>query len=558
MGHEITTCYELVGYPGSGPNSSRQPRGARASTGRGQGPSMSNVVASLPASASNSPSTLFTADQWKALAGLLGTGDSSWFSELIDIDPCPVGLPNGDSAIAIKKGFVCLSLTITLSNVLLDPLKELIGTGRRKDGLYYFDGSGHMLLLLFLLILSFLTSNYGIVVWVILLKKHLSSCGARYVLTIVNDFSRSVWIYLMEDKTEVFRMFMNFVAMADRQFSSTIKIVQSDNGDKFANRSRKCVFMGYPFCKKGWKLFDLDTKEFFVSRDVKLFEDVFYFLTPEDVNIDPHNSDIPIHDDFAYLEYYAPSPPQTTLPPNDPPPTSHPQPTFPPFVPSNPVKFLAAVLTHTEPKSFKEAMKNANWKASMQDEIKALKDNGSWTLEPLPPGKRALGSQWEAGIDYNETFAPVAKMTTIRAFLAIAASKNWELHQMDVHNAFFAWRFRRSLYETSSRFFRHYLQSCHSSISWKTKKQQTVSRSSSKVEYRSMASVTCELKWLKSFLLSLGVNHPKAIPLFCALHIAQNPVFHERTKHIEVDCHFVHNAIVDGLVAPSMSPQRLN
>ena len=47
-----------------------------------------------------------------------------------------------------------------------------------------------------------------------------------------------------------------------------------------------------------------------------------------------------------------------------------------------------------------------------------------------------LGNHQQEGIDYNETVAPVAKMTTVRTFLAIAASKNWELHQMDVHNAF--------------------------------------------------------------------------------------------------------------------------
>ena len=49
-------------------------------------------------------------------------------------------------------------------------------------------------------------------------------------------------------------------------------------------------------------------------------------------------------------------------------------------------KFLAPVVTNTEPKTFKEAMQDDRWKASMHDEIQALEDNGTWTLEPLPPG----------------------------------------------------------------------------------------------------------------------------------------------------------------------------
>ena len=57
-------------------------------------------------------------------------------------------------------------------------------------------------------------------------------------------------------------------------------------------------------------------------------------------------------------------------------------------------------------------------------------------IERFKPRLVVLGNHQEAGIDYNETFAPVAKMTTIRAFLAIATSKTWELHQMDVHDAF--------------------------------------------------------------------------------------------------------------------------
>lgn len=475
--------------------------------------------------------------------------------------------------------------------------------------------------------------------------------------------------------------------------------------------------------------------------------------------------------------------------------------------------FLAAVTAGDEPSTYKQAVLHSHWRDAMNRELDALKNNNTWRLMPLPLGKKAIGSKWVyrikyksdgqierhkarlvilgnrqiEGVDFTETFAPVACMATVRVFLAVAAIKNWELHQMDVHNAFLhgdlheevymtpplglsgvphghVCRLQKSLYglrqaprnwfsklATSLRtygfrqsyadyslftyvrgnielhvliyvddlivagndsrtitLFKNYLSSCfhmkdlgslryflgieiarnetgiflsqrkytldilsetgllaakpmhfpmeqqhrlaqstspdcndperyrrligrliyltitrpeisyavhtlsqfmqvpkqdhwnsamrllhylkgspgkglllaatsqlqlhaycdsdwgacpltrrsvtgffvqlgNTPISWKTKKQHTVSRSSAEAEYRSMASVTCELIWLKSLLLSLGIHHQQPMQVFCdsqaALHIAANPVFHERTKHIEIDCHLVRDQI---------------
>lgn len=78
----------------------------------------------------------------------------------------------------------------------------------------------------------------------------------------------------------------------------------------------------------------------------------------------------------------------------------------------------------------------------------------------------------------------------------------------------------------------------NSPIAWKTKKQDIVSHSSAEAEYRAMSDALKELKWLKMFCDSKS-----------AIYIAANPVFHERTKHIESDCHSVRDAVKAKLIA---------
>ncbi|XP_073294587.1 uncharacterized protein [Primulina huaijiensis] len=89
-------------------------------------------------------------------------------------------------------------------------------------------------------------------------------------------------------------------------------------------------------------------------------------------------------------------------------------------------------------------------------------------------------------------------------------------------------------------------------ISWKSKKQSTMSRSSAEAEYRAMASTTCEVTWILGLLNDMGVTLLSPPTLFrdnqAALHIAANPLYHERTKHIEIDCHLIREKIKNGVI----------
>ena len=142
--------------------------------------------------------------------------------------------------------------------------------------------------------------------------------------------------------------------------------------------------------------------------------------------------------------------------------------------PSDRYGFSAILADITVPTSYSQATKHVCWEKAMQEELQALQENHTWDIVPCPTGVKPIGCKWvysiklrsdgsldrykarlvalgnrqEYGVDYDETFAPVAKMTTVRLALAIAASKGWSLRQMDVKNAFLHGDLKEAIYMT--------------------------------------------------------------------------------------------------------------
>ncbi|KAL2905464.1 Retrovirus-related Pol polyprotein from transposon TNT 1-94 [Bienertia sinuspersici] len=394
MGHEATGCFWLHGYPDwwlekygkkGGSASSVQPAASRspaaasfasvstpttpvssrpAARAHAVGPSLGDTTStpsSLPSDVLSALSKL-SPEYVRALVTMVNndtqermSGESLLFSWILDtgashhvtsddtclfdvhfINPCPVGLPDGATAVAMKEGSVCLADNIVLTNVLFIPnlacnlisvsqmittshcfvtftnsmcaiqdqhSGSLIGAGELIDGLYFFRRvpkvcavtdpkistfelwhrrMGHPSDKIIKLVLALRDSSCSPFMnkpceicpqakqtrdsfpdsdsrasrifemihcdfWGS--YRTPSTCGAHYFLTIVDDFSRGVWVYLLNDKTEVYSSFCSFFAMVKCQFEVNVKYVRSDNGTEFKPMipfSMRMVFFSKP------------------------------------------------------------------------------------------------------------------------------------------------------------------------------------------------------------------------------------------------------------------------------------------------------------------------
>jgi len=123
---------------------------------------------------------------------------------------------------------------------------------------------------------------------------------------------------------------------------------------------------------------------------------------------------------------------------------------------------LSSISSVSIPKSVGDVLAHPGWRQAMLDELNALQNSGTWELVSLPSGKSVVGCRWIFaikvgpddtvgrlkarlvakgytqifGLDYGDTFSPVAKMVSVRLFIAMAALQRWSLYQLDVKNVF--------------------------------------------------------------------------------------------------------------------------
>lgn len=95
-------------------------------------------------------------------------------------------------------------------------------------------------------------------------------------------------------------------------------------------------------------------------------------------------------------------------------------------------------------------------------------------------------------------------------------------------------------------------------VSCNARKQATTSRSSIESEYKAIVNATAEIMWVQTLLAELGIKSPQAAKIWCdnlgAKYLSANPVFHARTKHIEVDYHFVRERVSQKLLEIDFVP----
>ncbi|GJS22912.1 retrovirus-related pol polyprotein from transposon TNT 1-94 [Tanacetum coccineum] len=156
----------------------------------------------------------------------------------------------------------------------------------------------------------------------------------------------------------------------------------------------------------------------------------------------------------------------------------------------------------------------------------------------------AKGYKQEEGIDFEESFAPVARLEAVRMFHSLAAHMNITIFQMDVKTAFLNGPLKEEVYSPAN-------PKGGKLVSWSSKKQDCTAVSTVKDEYMSLSACCAQVIWMRTQLLDYGFKYNR-IPMYCdsksAIAISCNPVQHSKTKHIDIRYHFIKEHVERGTV----------
>nr|GEW31250.1 ribonuclease H-like domain-containing protein [Tanacetum cinerariifolium] len=266
------------------------------------------------------------------------------------------------------------------------------------------------------------------------------------------------------------------------------------------------------------------------------------------------------------------------------------------------------------PKTYRDAFHDSDWQNAMRDEYDALIKNSTWTLVPRPPNANVVrciwlfrhkfladgtlsrykarlvtnGSTQLEGVDIDDTFSPVVKPETIHFSYAV---QQVCLHMHDLREPHLSalkrilryvqgtLNYGLQLFSSSTTYlvaysdadwagcpttrrstFGYYVFLSNNLLSWSSKRQPTLSRSSAEAEYRGVANVVAETCWLRNLLRELHTLLSSATLVYCdnvsAVYLSCNPVQHKRTKHIEIGIHFVRDLVAAGQVCVLHVPSR--
>ncbi|KAL0451419.1 UNVERIFIED_CONTAM: Retrovirus-related Pol polyprotein from transposon RE1 [Sesamum latifolium] len=296
--------------------------------------------------------------------------------------------------------------------------------------------------------------------------------GSKYFLLFIDDFTRYCWVYFLKSKSEVFAMFLKFKAEAENQSGHLMKILRLQTKaidgktpykawkgvkpsvahlkvfgsvcyayvpdvkkDKLDQKSEIGIFVGYSSVLKGYRILNPNTEKFCVSRSVNFDEDNAWnweTISVDFFNQSAHSKNINQEDASSQEERSDDE--------------------------NNAIRHTRSLqdicsrctVTTLEPVDVTEAMESPLWKTAMEDELNMIDQNDTWSFDDRPENHQVIGTKCvfklklnpegsinkhkarlvvkgysqQQGIDFTETFAPVARFDTIRFLLAIAAHKD--------------------------------------------------------------------------------------------------------------------------------------